>query len=114
MPRRLRKGWYYYAGFDYVRVGPGPAAGGAGRGVSEPGGHRRRARKPRSSGDGGYAPRGRAGTRCGSARGERAGGAVFLLPAPGQESRGHRVKARCAQVSLPFALRRGSGPGPGR
>lgn len=94
-------------------LGPGPRREGRGDGSRSPGAAGAARGSPAPLGTAAARPEAGLGTGCGSARGERAGGAVFPLPAPGQESQGHRVKPRCAQVSLPFALRGGSGPGPG-
>ena len=112
-----------------MRVGPGRAARGAGSVVLEPGSRRRRVPSLSGTGTGGRElerrkPRSSGNRRCVhrdwaenpvrvSAWEKGAGGATLLPPAPGQGSWGHRVKPRCAQVSLSFALRRGSRRGPG-
>lgn len=127
--QRAPKGLRYCAdyGYGYGRLGPGPAAGGAGRGpLLEPESLRRREPSPPGPGaeaadrrGGSPAPPGMAAAR--TAAGQTTGAGRRLekmrggcrFSTAGALVSGPLVKPRWAQLSLPFALRRGSGSGPG-
>ena len=111
-----------------MRVGPRPAARGGGSVVSEPGSRRRRApclpgtgaggrepsrRKPRSSGNRLCAHRYLAEKRVRVSAWKKGAGSHFSAVGAWARVLGQRVKPRCSQVSLPFALLAAAAAAPG-